>query len=632
MNATMDKNEKTDAGGNDGNDSEGNQDSSEQLKLLLRNLQDAITEVDLDDVMYYCISFVSVFLLPLSALGATAPYYTLRVNIRPVSESIHSDLNCDQLNLTAEVLNDTVCSMETFETKFSLYIRQVNYFHFTPTFGDSFCGNDGFAYRFLDNLKSDFGFESLPEDTLELIGGGNIGKCTQTLMLMAAGFAAVTMGFTILGLLWVSVFSTHHGSKNASIVHMVLAALNMIFSAITIIIFSVAINPLRPDVNPSFCDDQTTFEDCEESLAFGFYCQLWTAILSFLVIPLHILKMRIKTTRKRACHNHHHHLPFYKNPHFYIKLGRFAEFFLAVVACFVNFTTLSLVLPDIDETPVSMSSYLWGDQFCSEKFFAMDEFRPVENDVLASDLKNFGDCKAIYKYKVIFTLLKIVTSAGSALFLKRDAAKNPFIYLGGLAADFATIGLVIMAITVFMTKIYPGRSGIEPPFCDQYVAMRNDFLDEDVELSEDICNISLGSGFWMLCLVLPLTIVNLVVEFLAGEIGQEYGAINAFQTVMKRLKRKDYQDALFGASSFYRSSKRSSGQNSKRASSLESVKEVNADSMPREIEENALNSEHSSPFRRWLEKHDSTEMKYNSSKELKSESLSKEMKSEPNAL
>ena len=413
-----------------------------------------------------------------------------------------------------------------------------------------------------------------------------------------------------------------------------MAGLNMIFSAMTIIIFSVAINPLRPEANPSFCDGQTTFEDCEESLAYGFYCQLWTTILSFLIIPLHILKMRIKTTRKEAGHHQHHHLIFYLNPHFYIKLGRFTEFFLAIVACFVNFTTLNLVLPDIDETPVSMSSYLWGDQFCSEKFFAMDEFRPVEDDVLAADLKNFGDCKAFYKFKVIFTLLKIVCSAGAALFLKRDAAKNPFIYLGGLAADFATIVLVIMAITVFMTTIYPGRPGIEPPFCDQYVEMRNAFLDEDVEPSPDLCDIHLGLGFWILCLILPLTCFNLVVEFLAGEIGQEYGAINAFQTVMKRLKRKDFQDALFGASSFYRSSminsrdsKRTSGQKSKRASSLESVHEVEAESIPQETTEenaeNAFNSEHSSPFRRWLEKHDSNEMKCNSSKELQSESSSK---------
>mmetsp|Transcript_13260 Transcript_13260/g.33372 ORF Transcript_13260/g.33372 Transcript_13260/m.33372 type:complete len:636 (+) Transcript_13260:94-2001(+) len=632
----MENKKKNDAGGNDGNDSPGNNDRSNQLQQIWGTVKDAVLEIDTEDLLYYCISFISIFMLPLSAIGAAAPYYTLNVNIRPISESIHKDLNCSALNITAEELSDSVCSMDTFETKYSLFLRQVNYFHFTPSFGSSFCDDDGYAYKFIDRLMGDtmneFGFEAIPEDTEELIGGGNIGECTQTIMLITACFAALTMGFTMLGLLWLTVLSSHSGSKNASIFHIVITTLNTFCSLVTIIVFCVAINPLREAIDPTFCDQQTSFENCQESLDFGFYCQVSTATLAFLLIPLYTVKMKVASSAKTSTQpaHHPHHVWFYKNPHFYVKLGRFAEFLFAVVSGMINFTTLDLVLPDIDETPISMSSYLWGDQFCSEKFFALDEFRLIEDDAGTSELKNFGDCKAIYKYKVIFTLLKIIISAGSALFLKRDAAKNPFIYLGGLVADFATIVLVIMAITVFMVSIYPGRRGIEPSFCDQYSELRNAFLAVDGEAlsesTEEICDIKLGAGFFILVAVLPLTIANLVVEFLAGEVGSEYGAINAFQTVMKRIKRKEYQDAMFGPSSFYRKSMLDSDKaEAKFSSALESIKE--GDSIRQEPQEKASQGEteeksshsRSSHFKRWQEKHDSKEMTKDSSTELKAE-------------
>jgi hypothetical protein len=221
----------------------------------------------------------------------------------------------------------------------------------------------------------------------------------------------------------------------------------------------------------------------------------------------------------------------------------------------ISFTTLEVLLPNADDTSISMSSYLWGDQFCSDGFFAIDVFRLAEDDdETTMDLKNFGDCKPFYKYKIIFTIIKIVVSGGMALFLKRDAAKNPLFYLGGLCADVATIFLVCIAIVVFMTQIYPGRNGIKPSFCDQYSELRNAFLDDNDESPKNIdetCEIYLGAGFYVLCVVLVLTVVNLLTEFFAGEIGSEYGAWNAYNTVLKRVRRREFQSALFGPSSYY---------------------------------------------------------------------------------
>ncbi len=545
------------ANGENGEGSERN-DCSQNMRIIWDTIKQAVSDIEPEDVVYYWISFISILIVPLSSVGLCAPYYYLVVNIRPVSESIIEGLVCSELDISEELLNESVCSMDTFETRYSLYIRQANYFHFEPSFGVSFCEHDSFAYTFLQSLNKLFGFDEIPDDTVELIGGDNIGDCTQTKLLLACIFATLTMSFALLGLLWLLLFSSRSGSTRESYIHIFFCALTMMYSGVTIALYSFAISPLRLSVDPNFCEEQTTFRDCEERVGMGVYCQFSTAILSLLVVPLYMLKWKFQSsassnTNRKSSVEHSHHIWFFRNPHWWIKLGRISEFLLACISLMVNWTKLELLLPDEESTPVNMSSYLWGDQFCADRFFAIDEFRLMEDSEEFMDLNNFGDCKAFYKYKVVFTLIKIVVTAGSALFLKRDAARNPFFYLGGLIADVSTVVLVVIAIVVFMTQIYPGRPGIEPSFCDQYGNLRKIFLGGD-EPTEDVevCDIRLGQGFYVLCAVLPLTVVNLLIEFLAGEIGSEYGAMNAFKTVMKRVKRKEYQDALFGASSYHR--------------------------------------------------------------------------------
>ena len=607
----MTDNESTDDGGNDGKKNDKN-DRGIHMRMIRNKLKETSSQIDPDEIMYYAISFIATMIVPLSALGLAAPYFYLAVNIRPISESILEDLNCTELNLTAEeLLENSVCSMETFETKYSLYYRQVNYFHFSPTFGVSFCESDDYAYAFLENFISNSGNDEIPDDTEELIGGENIGQCTQTQMLMTAGFAAATMFFALFGLLWLTVLSSHSGSNKKYNVHFVLSILVCACSTSTVAIYEMLISPLRSGVDPDFCDRQTSFLDCEEQTGVGFYCQISVAVLSGLLFLIYLLKAIVRTTSMtssccgkkekedsndvegdrntngKELMSSSHHTPWYKNFHFWIKLGRFSEYILATVAGMINFTTLKLLLPDDDETPISMSSYVWGDQFCTDGFFAIDEFRLAEDNTDLTDLKNFGDCKPIYTYKVLFTLLKVVITAGAALFLKRDAARNPFFYLGGLVADVATVALVVSAIVVFMTQIYPGRSGIEPSFCDQYTTLWNAFLgDGEASKETEVCNISLGPGFYVLCAVLPLTVVNLLVEFIAGEIDSEYGAVNAFQTVFKRLKRKEYRDAVLGSSNFYRASTIGK-QKSQLSNVIEPMEKFGSDSITPETKDKA---------------------------------------------
>merc|ERR1719437_259679 len=111
----------------------------------------------------------------------------------------------------------------------------------------------------------------------------------------------------------------------------------MVSSLITITIYLLAINPLRTD--ETFCDreSQSQFEHCEEAVGAGFYCQVATATLSGLQIFAYALKSGLNRRGKnevddqqsleRKANESHRHLRFYKNPHFWVKLGRYSEFF-----------------------------------------------------------------------------------------------------------------------------------------------------------------------------------------------------------------------------------------------------------------------------------------------------------------
>jgi len=546
--------------GNDYGDRKATRDiRPRKIQVTKTRIKALFPRAKLDDIIYFCICFLSIVVVPLAAIAEGYHYYEISMNIRPVSESIIDDLNCTDLiaNLSQDEINESVCSMELFETKFSLFHRQINYFHFQPNFGVSFCENKENGFGFLQKtttIVDYFGAKDIPEDIEELLGGGNIGQCNHAVMLTAAGFSASAAGFAALGLFWFTVLCGDYRTTKSVIVHVILAGATMVSSLITIIIYSLAIDPLRSSVDTAFCDRQSIFQDCKEVMGAGFYCQIATATLSGLQIFGYALKSGLnrhgknqiedRQSLQEETHDSHTHIRFYKNPHFWVKFGRYSEFFLATMSAITNYTTLDILLPDDDSTRINMFSYLWGNQFCNDSFFASDLFLLNENGVKE---EKFGDCKPLFKYKMILGLAKIVGAAGMGLFMKRDASKSPLFYLLGLAADLGGIIIVSMTMAIFLLKIYPGRSQIEPPFCDKY----SEYVLEVEPGDPENCKITLGPGFILLCLVLPLTIMNLAVEFIAGEIGSKYGAINAFHTVLERIRKREYRSAAFKPSSFY---------------------------------------------------------------------------------
>jgi hypothetical protein len=195
---------------------------------------------------------------------------------------------------------------------------------------------------------------------------------------------------------------------------------------------------------------------------------------------------------------------------------------------------------------IEIDAYLWnvekhGWAFCSDNHILKNLIN------LVNPGETYGDCIPKELVEVYAGFLKVMVFGGLALFLKHDAKRNPMFYLGGIISDVATIFFVSLAIRSFYTKIYPGRSEIEPSLCDQFSSVS--VINGVSYNGTDDCNISLGSGFWVLCVVLLITVLNFVTEFVDNEIGQKYGAINAFKTVFNRVRKGRMKSAILGPAS-----------------------------------------------------------------------------------
>jgi len=117
-------------------------------------------------------------------------------------------------------------------------------------------------------------------------------------------------------------------------------------------------------------------------------------------------------------------------------------------------------------------------------------------------------------------------SSGLALVLKRDAKNNPFFYLIGVVMDFLSLVFIALAIGLFRSGVFPGRSDVQPPYCNLWT-----------ETVGTECSIRLGAGFYFYCAVLILTATNFIGEFCIAERDQTYGARKAWSTVFRRVRQ-----------------------------------------------------------------------------------------------
>ena len=545
-----------------------------------KNIKDVVFRVNLDDVFYYSISFLSLIIAPLAAVAVFQSYYNITV----------SGLNCSSDGSTANTVGngtDICTSTEPFHIQFTLFQRKDDFFYFKPHAGQSFCNSNPISTDIEEQLSNFLNTTELSTDVHNLFEG-NIGECSEASLLSNEVFAFITMVISLVGVIWLTVISGRN-SKTIK-VQLVLSLSAMISSVLFLIIYTLLIDPSRSGVGPTFCEDQSLFKNCNESSGSGLYCQIAVAILSFLtsLICAVALKFDTDTSGKTflCCgkddddddddddgidnndtpevdeevnqqetqeeqpsqetqHNKHEsdsssaYPILHTRRHLLIKFGRFLEFFLSMLAFSLHFTKLELLYPDEDAS-IEIYTYLWsfdkhGWSFC---------YNP--NSILDG---TYGYCVPHQLLEVYAGFIKVIISGGLALFMKHDAKRNPMFYLGGILFDILTILFVSVAIHRFYKDIYPGRSDIDPSVCEQLSSVS--VINGVSYGGSDDCNISLGSGFWTLCVVLVITVLNFVTEFIHNEIGQEYGAINAFKTVFKRLRKGRMRSAILGPASIY---------------------------------------------------------------------------------
>ena len=119
---------------NSSDDGDGDRSSTgrnTRSREIWSNVKDLVFgRVELDDFLYFFICFLSLAIVLLAGIGVSADYYSVAVNKRPVAESVFKGLNCSDLDPSTQEAAPSVCSMDTFKTKFTLFEEKVNFFYF----------------------------------------------------------------------------------------------------------------------------------------------------------------------------------------------------------------------------------------------------------------------------------------------------------------------------------------------------------------------------------------------------------------------------------------------------------------------------------------------------------------------
>jgi len=175
-----------------------------------------------------------------------------------------------------------------------------------------------------------------------------------------------------------------------------------------------------------------------------------------------------------------------------------------------------------------------------------------------SAIPTFGSCNGSAMFHIQFASIKVIITAGMALVLKRDSRRNPMFYLVGIIMDFLSLVFICVAIGVFLGDVYPGRAAIQPPYCyiwtDDMSNNNKTTHYDPVNGNTETCNITLGLGFYLYCIVLVLTTVNFIGEFVIAEPASNksnlsYGAKNAWNTVFGRVREGRIKSAIIKPSS-----------------------------------------------------------------------------------
>ena len=237
-------------------------------------------------------------------------------------------------------------------------------------------------------------------------------------------------------------------------------------------------------------------------------------------------RQQIFTQNNRRCCNH---------IHFWIRVGRIAEYLLILIGGLASFTNIhttvpagpSTPIPNVKDIGVSSNIRLWDQIFCSSNLLWF-------TFITTNETSTFGDCDTNTLFHVQFATVKVLIGSSLALIFKRNARQNPFFYLIGVFMDLLSLVFIALAVGLFYAAIFPGRNEIDPPYCQLW--------QEQVGTHQ--CSVKLGAGYWIYCTILILITVNFTGELFLppSEKNQAYGAQSATAAVLRRVRQRRFRD------------------------------------------------------------------------------------------
>ena len=237
-------------------------------------------------------------------------------------------------------------------------------------------------------------------------------------------------------------------------------------------------------------------------------------------------QQQIFTQKNRRCCNH---------IHFWIRVGRIAEFLLILIGGLASFTDIhttvpagpSTPIPNVKDIAISSNIRLWDQIFCSSNLVWF-------TFIATNETSTFGDCDTNTLFHVQFATVKVLIGSSLALIFKRNARQNPFFYLIGVFMDLLSLVFIALAVGLFYAAIFPGRNEIDPPYCQSW----------QEQVGTDQCSVKLGAGYWIYCTILILITINFTGEIFLplSERNQAYGAQSAIATVVRRVRQRRFRD------------------------------------------------------------------------------------------
>jgi len=165
-----------------------NNTNSSDIKDSTGDTKRTLCRMSLNDLIYFCISFISLVMVPFAGLGVGQNYWELQLNKQPLVEIVygHTGLNCSDIahaqsdNSSNAILED-ICT-GTIDFEFALFWEQDDFFFFKGSTRNNLCSSNPIPTNV--GSLSGFSFENttglptvLPTDVQKLFEG-DLGQCS----------------------------------------------------------------------------------------------------------------------------------------------------------------------------------------------------------------------------------------------------------------------------------------------------------------------------------------------------------------------------------------------------------------------------------------------------------------------